>query len=202
MEWLDTLGPMWVDWQKRTFRIKQQGKRITLRGVKNNVSACHIITEGEMFQLVHENAVAQVVCLCPVQSSSEDTELPAEIAQVLQQYTQCFDTPTKLPPHRPFDHKITLMSGVQPVNVKPYRYSPQQKDEIEKQIREMLKQGIIRTSQSPFASPVLLVKKKDGSWRFCVDYRHLNAVTVKDRYPMPVIDELLDELSGVRYFTK
>jgi hypothetical protein len=95
-----------------------------------------------------------------------------------------------------------LLPGVQPVNVKPYRYSPQQKDEIERQIREMLKQGLIRTSQSPFASPVLLVRKKDGTWRFCVDYRHLNAVTVKDRYPMPVVDELLDELSGANFFTK
>jgi hypothetical protein len=94
------------------------------------------------------------------------------------------------------------MPGVQPVNVKPYRYSPQQKDEIEKQIKEMLKQGIIQPSHSPFASPVLLVKKKDGSWRFCVDYRHLNAVTVKNRYPMPIVDELLDELAGAQFFTK
>jgi hypothetical protein len=94
------------------------------------------------------------------------------------------------------------MPGVQPVNVKPYRYSPQQKDEIEKQIKDMLQEGIIQISQSPFASPILLVKKKDGSWRFCVDYRQLNVVTVKDRYPMPIVDELLDELAGAQYFTK
>jgi hypothetical protein len=91
---------------------------------------------------------------------------------------------------------------VQPVNVKPYRYSPQQKNEIERQIKEMLRQGIIQSSHSPFASPVLLVRKKDGTWRFCVDYRHLNAVTVKDRFPMPVVDELLDELAGSKFFTK
>jgi len=81
--------------------------------------------------------------------------------------------------------------------MKPYRYSPTRKDEMERQIKDMLTNGIISPSQSPFALLVILVKKNDGSWRFYVDYRQLNNHTVKNKYPLPLIDELLDELHGV-----
>jgi hypothetical protein len=79
--------------------------------------------------------------------------------------------------------------------MRPYRVAPDLKTEIEKQVKELLDQGVIQLSNSPFGS-LILVKKGDKTWRLVVDYRHLNALTVKGKYPLPVIDELLDELAG------
>jgi len=100
------------------------------------------------------------------------------------------------------NHSIHLVPNSTPVNVRTYRYPYFQKHEIEMQVATMLQTGIIRPSTSPFSSSVLLIKKRDGSWRFCVDYRALNAITIKERFPILTINDLLDELGGASWFFK
>jgi hypothetical protein len=121
---------------------------------------------------------------------------------LLGSFPDVFAEPTGLPPSRGRDHRIILKAGAPPVAVRPYRYSAAHKDELERQCVAMIGQGIVRHTDSAFSSPVLLVKKPDGSCRFCVDYRALNALTIKDAFTIPVVDELLDELHGARFFTK
>jgi hypothetical protein len=117
---------------------------------------------------------------------------------LLQEFAIVFAMP---PPHSR-DHRINLIPGSAPVAVRPYRYPGSHKDELECQCAATLGQGLIRCSTSTFSSPVLLVKKPDGTWSFCIDYRALNAIIIKDAYPIPVGDELLDKLLGTRFFTK
>jgi hypothetical protein len=134
--------------------------------------------------MVHTNALNTAVELHLCQPSPpippDSPSYPTEIQPLLDQYSTIFTTPTTLPPVRVTDHRIPLLEGSNPVNIRPYRYPHFQKQEIETQIQEMLDNGTIQPSSSPFSSPVLLVRKKDGTWRFCVDYRGLNAITCKD----------------------
>jgi hypothetical protein len=124
------------------------------------------------------------------------------LADLLQQHSDIFDEPQGLPPAWPYDHRIHLLPDMAPVAVHPYRYPQLQKDELERQVAVMLTQGIIRILTSTFSAPVLLVRKADGTWHFCIDYHALNAMLSKDKFPIPVVDELLDELHGARFFTK
>ncbi|MCO5559649.1 hypothetical protein L7F22_013250 [Adiantum nelumboides] len=130
--------------------------------------------------------------------------LDKERSMFLQQYSDCFSDslPSQLPPERPEDHAIDLVPGSNPPNRPPYRVRAAQQKEIISQVEELLGKGLIQPSSSPFCSPVLLVQKKDGSWRMCIDYRALNKNTIKNRFPIPRIDDILDKLEEAAMFSR
>jgi hypothetical protein len=173
-QWMATLGPIVWDLTARTMAFQQEGRDICWRGVAppSPVGVHSVVSTASLLD------------------------------GLLGSFPDVFAELTGLPPSRGRGHRIILKAGAPPVAVRPYRYPMAHKDELERQCVAMIGQGIIRRSDSAFSSPVLLVKKPDGSWRFCVDYRALNALTIKDAFPIPVVDELLDELHGARFFTK
>jgi hypothetical protein len=123
-----------------------------------------------------------------------------EIAALLAEFADIFQEPKQLPPKRSVDHAISLIDESKSFNHRPYRLPFHQKNAMEELIKNMLDSHMIRPSISPYSSPVILVKKKDGSWRMCVDYRQLNSNTIKNKYPITIIEDLLDELYGASFF--
>jgi hypothetical protein len=109
---------------------------------------------------------------------------------------------TELPPDRDVEFVIELMPGAGPITKSPYRMSPDELDELKKQLKKLLEQGFVRPSASPWGSPVLFVEKKDGTKRMCIDYRTLNSMTIKNKYPLPRIDDLLDRFKKAKFFSK
>ena len=107
-----------------------------------------------------------------------------------------------VPPDRDIDFAIDLEPGTKPISIPPYRMAPAELKELKDQLQDLLSKGFIRPSVSPWGAPVLFVKKKDGTMRMCIDYRQLNKVTVKNKYPLPRIDDLFDQLQGASLFSK
>jgi hypothetical protein len=107
-----------------------------------------------------------------------------------------------LPPIRDIDFSIEFAPGVVPVSRTPYRMNMPELVELKLQLKEMMDKGYIRPSVSPWGAPVLFVKKKDGTLRLCIDYIQLNKVTIKNKYPLPRIDDIFDQLGGASIFSK
>jgi hypothetical protein len=130
-------------------------------------------------------------------------ESPVERISVVRDYPDVFpDELPGMPPDRDIEFAIELQPGTTPISKRPYRMPPAELAELKKQLQELLDKGFIRPSTSPWGCPALFVKKKDESLRTCVDYRPLNAVTIKNKYPLPCIDVLFDQLVGAKVFSK
>uniref|UniRef100_A0A2N9FW43 CCHC-type domain-containing protein n=1 Tax=Fagus sylvatica TaxID=28930 RepID=A0A2N9FW43_FAGSY len=133
-----------------------------------------------------------------------DESLPSVVVSLLQEYEDVFpnDVPSGLPPIRGIEHQIDFVPGATIPNRPAYRSNPEETKELQRQVEELLAKGHVRESMSPCAVSVLLVPKKDGTWRMCVDCRAINNITVKYRHPIPRLDDMLDELHGSSIFTK
>ncbi|KAF5794585.1 putative nucleotidyltransferase, Ribonuclease H [Helianthus annuus] len=122
---------------------------------------------------------------------------------VISEYPEVFPEELPgLPPDRQVEFRIDIIPRAAPVARVPYRLAPTEMKELRTQLDELLAKGFIRPSSSPWGTPILFVKKKDGSIRLCINYRELNKVTIKNRYPLPRIDGLFDQLQGASYFSK
>ncbi|WVZ04461.1 hypothetical protein V8G54_025267 [Vigna mungo] len=206
--WLATLGPHIADYRSLTIKFYKDKKLVTLVGEKQQpigVAQFH-----QLKRLSHTQSIAEIFTLqlcsnftTQYQWTTSLQDMDPEITLLLHTYKGIFAKPVGLPPSRSQDHKIPLLQGSAAVKVRPYKYPHSKKQQIEIMVKEMLDEGIIVPSSSPFSSPIILVKKKkDGTWRFCTDYRALDAITVKDSFPIPTVEELLDELFGAKYFSK
>ncbi|XP_022864502.1 uncharacterized protein LOC111384459 [Olea europaea var. sylvestris] len=146
--------------------------------------------------------IAQLSVATEVTTNNDD--LPTVIAKVLEENKDVMpkELPKKLPPRREVDHRIELELGAKPPAMAPYRMAPPELEELRKQLTELVETGRIRPSKAPYGTPVLFQKKPDGTLRMCVDYRALNKVTVKNKYPIPLIADLFDRLGSAKFYTK
>ena len=125
------------------------------------------------------------------------------IPRVVCEYEDVFPNELSgLPPHKDVDFVIELHPSTSPISMTSYRMTPVELHELKVQLQELLDKGFIRPSTSPWGSPVLFAKKKDETLRLCIDYRHLNRVTIKNRYPLPRIDDLFDQLRRAQVYSK
>jgi hypothetical protein len=164
-----------------------------------------LITIAQLQKLCRAETCGYVIMIIELEQHNEVVsylQAQHEIETLLQEFAGIFASSKSLPPKREHDHQIPLQPNSKPPNVRHYRVPHKQKDEVDKLIPAMLKEELIRPSHSPYASPTILVRKKDESWRMCVDYRELNSQTIKNKFPIPVIEDLLDELHGTRIFNK
>eukprot|EP00253_Pinus_taeda_P011092 PITA_11092 len=185
--------------------INSDGKKYIVRAHKleNNYS---LINSGQMKRIV--NSCKKFLLMVVKEKNPDKTNVfegcdaKQKAVKVVSEYDILFQEPKVLPPKREIVHDIHFQQDGPLPNIGMYRLFALENAEIKKQVQKLLDKGFIRPSTSPCGSPIVLVRKKDGSWRMCIDYRALNKITIKNHYPLPRIDDLLDQLKEAVYFFK
>ncbi|MCO5592167.1 hypothetical protein L7F22_046163 [Adiantum nelumboides] len=201
-------------YHKNNAVVDYRARKATLTTEKGRSIVLDIKLKGESVPIVSASAISKlmktslfVYSIFLKELSDKDktnmSTLDKECQDFLHSHADCFSEglPGELPPVRPEDHTIDLIPGSTPPNP-PHRVSRAQNEEIMIQVKDLLEKGLIQPSSSPYCSPMLLVLKKDGSWRTCIKYRALNKITIKNRFPIPRIDDTLDRLQGSSCFNR
>jgi len=186
--------------KRNTKSVHDKKNEIKLKG------SCFLATKSDLEEIDTCTTICYALVCKETLFSLEDTPislLPA-VTNLLQEYADVFpkEVPPGLPPIRGIEHQIDLIPRSSLPNRAPYRTNPKETKDIQRQVQELLDKGYVHESLSPCAVPVLLVPKKDGSWRMCVDCRAINNITIRYRHPIPRLDDMLDELSGSIVFSK
>ncbi|GJZ31076.1 putative reverse transcriptase domain-containing protein [Tanacetum coccineum] len=198
MDWLSRYDAAILCGEKKV-RIPLEGKTLVIEGDRNNsrLKIVSCIKAQKYIEKGCELFLAQV-------TEQESKEKRLEDVPVIRDFPEVFpDELPGLPPPRQVEFRIDLIPGAAPVARAPYHLAPSEMKELSKQLQELLEKGFIRPSSSPWGAPVLFVKKKDGSFRMCIDYRELNKLTIKNRYPLPGFSMILfDQLQGSSVYSK
>jgi hypothetical protein len=210
--------------QKTEVNLEHENERVSRRETITSVSESHLATPRVPHQSERVNSLVLLATKEDMRECREDpmamplvrmykgeilvsndmTPLPFGVSSVLQNFGNVFpeEVPTGLPPLCSIEHQIDFIAGTTLPNRAPYCTNPKETKEIQKQVQALLDKGYIRVSLSPCVVPVILVPKKDGTWRLCVDYRAINNITIRYRHPIPRLDDMLDELSGAAIFSQ
>jgi hypothetical protein len=197
MDWLAAHRALVDCFAKRVLCVDDEGRPREIQGVQRKVSLRFIST------MKVKRCLRQGCRLYVVEAVNERKGPSLEQYPVLSEFQDVFPNELPgLPPKRELDFTIELKPGAEPISKTPYRMTAPELCELQMQLKELLDLGLIRPSVSPWGAPVIFVKKKDGSLRLCIDYRDLNRATVKNRYPMPRIEDLFDQMKGAAVFSK
>jgi hypothetical protein len=188
MDWLDQHHAL-LDCQNKRFTcLDEEGNQVTVQGIPRAVA----VREISAMQMKKCYRKGCQLFAAQVEEVFQDVISNLEDHRVLKEFEDVFQEVPGLPPKRDIDFSINLMPGAAPVSKSPYRMSTPEMKELQLQLEELLKKGYIHPSVSPWGAPVLFVKKKDGTLTLFIDFRQLNKVTVKNKYPLPRIDDLFD----------
>ena len=188
----------------RSMAILEEEKPCMVPTVTEGTPKTPMLSAMQIKKGLKRKEVTYLTTLKEERDDGSEEPMPKEIEGVLDEFKDVMppELPKRLPPRREEDHKIELEPGAKPPAMGPYRMAPPELEELRRQLKELLDARFIQPSKAPYGAPVLFQKKHDGSLRMCIDYRALNKVTIKNKYPIPLIADLFDQLGRARYFTK